>query len=116
MNLKLIEEIGRKYPETNINLFFLQSYQRLYNTHEKYGLEMDITALLPIAGVFIKSKNIMVLYETFEPLIKQHLNDENVFKLSKLVALGLRKNIVEQEILFHYLKNLMNSYCTLSKE
>ena len=38
------------------------------------------------------------------------ITDENIFKLSKLIALGFRKSIVEQEILCTYLKGLMQKY------
>ena len=57
----------------------------------------------------------MDLYDTVEPFVKEHLNDENVFKLSKVIALGLRKNVVEQEILFHYLKSLLKNYCGMTE-
>jgi hypothetical protein len=57
-----MEDIARKHPELGINIFFLQAYERIYGTHEKYGLELDISALLPITGVFVKSKDIIDLY------------------------------------------------------
>jgi hypothetical protein len=39
-----------------------------------------------------------------------------VFKLSKLIALGFRKTIVEQEILFNYLKGLAKTYISSPEE
>jgi hypothetical protein len=39
-----------------------------------------------------------------------------VFKLSKLIALGFRKSIVEQEILFNYLRGLTQSYLRCGEE
>ena len=38
INLKLMEEIARKHHEISVNIFFLQAYQRTFNTHEKLGL------------------------------------------------------------------------------
>jgi len=51
----------------------LQAYQRIYGTHDKYGLEMDISALLPISGVFVKSKDIFDLYKLVEPHITKRI-------------------------------------------
>jgi hypothetical protein len=51
-----------------------------------------------------------------EPHILARLTDENVFKLSKLVALGFRKNIVEQEILCKYAHRLMGEYVTAPED
>ena len=39
-----------------------------------------------------------------------------MFKLSKLIALGFRKSIVEQEILFKYMRGLMQSYLNCGEE
>lgn len=93
-----------------MNVFFLQAYQRTFATHEKHGLDLNIVDLLPLSGIFVKSKDIFDLYMEIEPFITAKITDENIFKLSKLVALGLRKSVVEQEILFNYLKHLMKSY------
>ena len=68
---------------------------------------MNITEFLPISGIYIKSKDIFDLYVEIEPLLTPHITDENVFKLSKLIALGFRKSVVEQEVLVNYLKMLM---------
>lgn len=51
-----------------------------------------------------------------EPHILLRLNDENVFKLAKLVALGFRKNVVEQEILRKYAHRLMQEYVALPED
>ena len=72
----------------------MQAYQRTFQTNEKLGLDMDIKRILPLSGIYIKSKDILDLYIEIEPLIKSQITDENVFKLSKLVALGFRKGIV----------------------
>ena len=63
IGLKLIEEIGRKCPKAGINIFFLQAYQRIYATHDKYGLDMDISSIMPVSGIFIKSKDIADLFD-----------------------------------------------------
>lgn len=88
--------MARKYHAAGVNNFFLQAYQRIFATHEKHGLEMNIAELLPLSGVYIKSKDIVDLFHEIEPLIIAKITDENVFKLSKLIALGFRKTIVEQ--------------------
>lgn len=110
LNMKLIEEIGRKHPEAGVNVFFLQAYQRTFATHDKHGLDMKISEILPLSGIFVKSKDIFDLYLEIEPYISRKITDENIFKLSKLIALGFRKSVVEQEILFNYLKMLMQTF------
>lgn len=55
---------------------------------------MNISTILPISGIFIKSKDILDLFHEVEPHIVAKITEENIFKLSKLVALGFRKNIV----------------------
>lgn len=39
-----------------------------------------------------------------------------MFKLAKLIALGFRKNVVEQEILHKYAHRLMKEYLALPEE
>lgn len=102
-----MEEIGRKHPESGVNLFFLQAYERVYATHTKHGFDMGIAELLPLEGIYVKSKNIVDLYNAIEPQITAKITDENIFKLSKLIALGFRKSVVEQEILYKYLTMTM---------
>jgi hypothetical protein len=77
---------------------------------------MNIRSFLPLSSVYIKSKDIFDLYIEVEPLIKQQITDENIFKLSKLIALGFRKSIVEQEILINYLRILMENYLKASED
>lgn len=89
---------------------------RIYGTHEKYGLDLDVSSLLPISGLFIKSKDILDLFHEVEASILHKATDENIFKLSKLIALGFRKNVVEQEILFKYCHTLMEGYLTIADE
>jgi len=54
--------VARKYHAAGVNNFFLQAYQRIFATHEKHGLEMNIAKLLPLSGVYIKSKDIVDLF------------------------------------------------------
>jgi hypothetical protein len=115
-DMKLIEEIGRRHPEAGINIFFLQAYERIYATHEKYGLDLNVSSILPVSGIFIKSKDIVDLFHEVEPFIITKITEENIFKLSKLIALGFRKNIVEQEILFKYAKILMIDFLKVTEE
>jgi hypothetical protein len=70
---------------------------------------------LPITAIFTKSKDIFDLYLEVEPYILPMITDENVFKLSKLIALGFRKNVVEQEILFKYSKRMMVEYLKIKE-
>lgn len=77
---------------------------------------MNVSTILPISGIFIKSKDIVDLFHEVEPHIVDKITEENIFKLSKLVALGFRKNIVEQEILFKYSKILMKEFLKTTEE
>jgi hypothetical protein len=71
---------------------------------------------MPVSGIFIRSKDIVDLFHEVEPCILAKITDENIFKLSKLVALGFRKNIVEQEVLFKYAKMKMIEFLKVTEE
>jgi hypothetical protein len=57
-----MEELARRHPESGLNTFFLQAYDRIYATHEKYGLDLDVSAILPLSGLLVKSKDILDLF------------------------------------------------------
>ena len=77
---------------------------------------MNISLFLPISGIYIKSKDIFDLFLEIEPILNPYITDENIFKLSKLIALGFRKSVVEQEILCTYLKKLMQKYTVIEED
>jgi hypothetical protein len=95
--MKLISE---KYPQIAINIVFLCVYENIQKVEEKYALGIPIDRLLPFDGLLIESKTLEDLFKVVLPRIVDIGTDETIFKLSKLISFGFRKNIYEAEISF----------------
>lgn len=92
--------ISEKYPQIAINIVFLSVYENIQKVEEKYALGIPIDRLLPFDGLLIESKTIEDLFKVVLPRIVDIGTDETIFKLSKLISFGFRKNIYEAEISF----------------
>ena len=92
--------ISEKYPQISINIVFLSVYENIQKVEEKYALGIPIDRLLPFDGLLIESKTIEDLFKVVLPRIVDIGTDETIFKLSKLISFGFRKNIYEAEISF----------------
>lgn len=92
--------ISEKYPQISINIVFLSVYENIQKVEEKYALEIPIDRLLPFDGLLIESKTLEDLFKVVLPRIVDIGTDETIFKLSKLISFGFRKNIYEAEISF----------------
>lgn len=92
--------ISEKYPQISINIVFLNVYENIQKVEEKYALGIPIDRLLPFDGLLIESKTIEDLFKVVLPRIVDIGTDETIFKLSKLISFGFRKNIYEAEISF----------------
>lgn len=92
--------ISEKYPQISINIVFLSVYENIQKVEEKYALGIPIDRLLPFDGLLIESKTLEDLFKVVLPRIVDIGTDETIFKLSKLISFGFRKNIYEAEISF----------------
>lgn len=70
------------------------------------GLPID--RMLPFDGLLIESKSLDDLFKLVLPRIVDIATDETIFKLSKLISFGFRKNIYEAEISFEYIKKMID--------
>lgn len=92
--------ICQKYPKIILNQVFLAVYENIQKVEQKYALGLPIDRLLPINGLQIESKSLDDLFKFVMPRIIEIATDETIFKLSKLISFGFRKNIYEAEICF----------------
>lgn len=92
--------ICQKYPKIILNQVFLAVYENIQKVEQKYALGLPIDRLLPFNGLQIESKSLDDLFKLVMPRTIEIATDETIFKLSKLISFGFRKNIYEAEISF----------------
>jgi len=89
----LIRLICQKYTKIILNQVFLSVYENIQKVENKYALGLPIDRLLPFNGLLIESKSLDDLFKLVMPHIIEIATDETIFKLSKLISFGFRKNI-----------------------
>ncbi len=96
----MIRLICQKYPKIILNQVFLAVYENIQKVEQKYVLGIPIDRLLSFDGLLIESKSLDDLFKLVMPRIIEIATDETIFKISKLISFGFRKNIYEAEISF----------------
>lgn len=99
-----------KYSKIFINQIFLAVYENIQKVEEKYALGIPIDRLLPFDGLLIESNSLGDLFKLVLPRIVDIATDETIFKLSKLISFGFRKNIYEAEVSFEYIKKMIDQF------
>lgn len=82
-------------------------FEKVAKFETKYGLELPIERILPFNGLFMKNTTPEELFSLIKGCIVDICDEENIFKISKLISISFKKNSIEQEIVFMFLGKLI---------
>ncbi len=66
--------------------------------------------MFPVDGMFLDSKDSRVLFNYVCPKILELVNENNVYKVSKIIHLAFKSSEYEQELFYLYLCNIFLKY------
>lgn len=74
----------------SINKVNLQIWVRAENLSSKYQIELNIREIIPIESIFIHEVSVHKIFHDALHKIRPLLDDINVYKISKMIALAFQ--------------------------
>lgn len=102
--LRLLIQIGQKFPESEINLAYAEIFHKIAKLESKYGLDLPIQKILPLSSLFSNSTSIDELFESLKTSVNSVCDNENIFKIAKLLSIGFKRSALEEKIIAFYLE------------
>ena len=113
--IKLFESLNKKYC-LNINAKNFMVWKKAGRLYEKFGFEFDLKKLLPIEYCLQGELKNEEVFESIRESLHDFLDDENVYKVAKLMGLSFDSQSMEKQIIFEYLKMLVSRKTNQSHE
>ena len=94
--LRLLLQIGKKFSEeSKINNSYIEIYQKVAKLELKYGLDLPIQKMLPLRCLYLDSTSADELFQNIKDNVNSVCDNENIFKISKLLSIGFKRNTLE---------------------
>lgn len=89
--LIFIKRLNEAFVETKITKEWIEIYLRAEALQNKFKLDLPIRNIFTVEGLFLDSEIADNLFHRLLPSVIQHVNDENILKICKVVNLAFKK-------------------------
>lgn len=79
---------------------------------KKYNLDLELRHVFPIEAIFSIKYQAEIIFEKIFPTLTLFVDDINIFKLAKMIALTFQKAAFEDELLYYQLNKILNHKST----